>query len=209
MRAHRPRTLLFVAFTAALTLSPRRAPATVEEQRARLPPPAQCPDPVQGVWRSHAFNEMWGEWNIFTLRVERVPGSESELKGIITNEAWYGPATESVRGPCESRLQYLVSMDAQGTIVDDKIAFGGIGTWRLDQLFCGTADFGYNLDRFAGTIDLELLEFQSVNNDGGSAVNEPTVFRRIACFDDQPKKPEGDVKPPPFYPKRRASSGGC
>ena len=119
---------------------------------------------------------MWGEWNIFTLTVKRKVAGEPPLAGIITNEAWYGPKTEMVRGPCEGRLAYLVSMDAEGAVVDGKIQFGGVGQWRLDESYCGGTDFGYNLDQFEGTIDPELLEFQSVNNDGGRYVNVATVF---------------------------------
>jgi hypothetical protein len=39
----------------------------------------------------------------------------------------------------------------------------------------------YRPDHFTGTIDPAIQEFQSVNNDGGRAVNDPMVFRRIAC----------------------------
>jgi hypothetical protein len=201
---------LLVAFTVALTLTPRPAPATVEEQRARLPPPAECPDPVEGVWRSHAFNERWGEWNIFTLTVERTEPGSSELKGTISNQAWYGPNTESVRGPCEGRLQYLVSMDAQGTVTDGTISFGGVGAWRLDEMYCGEPTFGYNLDQFSGVIDPEILEFQSVNNDGGRYVNVPTVFRRVECLDrGGPPPPTVSVTPPAFYPPSDEPKGGC
>ncbi len=210
MRAPRIRTALFVVFTAALTLSPRRAPATVEEQRARLPPPAQCPDDVEGVWRSHAYNERWGEWNIFTLTVERVEGDATQLRGTIANQAWYGPSTESARGPCEGRLAYLVSMDAQGALVDGRISFGGVGAWRIDELYCGQDDFGYNLDQFSGAIDPELAEFQSVNNDGGRYINVPTVFRRVACLEGaEEPEPTIALTPPPFYPPAEQTGGGC
>ena len=38
-----------VGLLGALVLLPSVAPATVEEQRARLPPPATCQDPIEGV----------------------------------------------------------------------------------------------------------------------------------------------------------------
>jgi hypothetical protein len=41
----------------------------------------------------------------------------------------------------------------------------------------------YHPDHFTGTIDPQREEFQSVNNDGGRAVNDPMVFRRIGCVD--------------------------
>jgi hypothetical protein len=195
---------------AALALHPRRAPATVEEQRARLPPPADCEDPVAGVWRSHAFNQMWSEWNIFTLTVRRTEPGASTLTGTITNEAWYGPPTETQRGPCEGRLAYLVSMDAVGMVVDGRISFGGTGQWRLDESYCGESDFGYNLDQFSGQIDPERFEFQSVNNDGGRYIDVPTVFRRVECLGgEKPEEPRVAVAPPPFYVPAEGEAGGC
>jgi hypothetical protein len=195
-----------------LTLSPRPAPATIEEQRARLPPPAECPDPVEGIWRSHNYNGRDGDWNIFTLTVRRTEAGGSRLKGSITNETWYGPETESVRGPCRGTLQYLVSMDAQGSVIDGNIDFGGVGEWRLDELFCGRLG-GYNLDQFSGHIDPELLEFQTVNNDGGRYVNMKTVFRRVRCLEDpaggEEKEPHVSVTPPPFYVPSETDRGGC
>lgn len=198
-----------LSFSLALSLYPATAPATIEQQRARLPAPAKCEDPVAGVWRSHAYNEMWEEWNIFTLTVRRIDGSPTLLEGTVTNEAWFGPDTEENRGRCEGRLQYLVSMDGKGQVIDGNIAFGGVGEWRLDEVFCGVFDGGYNLDQFSGKIDPDRLEFQSVNNDGGRFVNVPTVFRRIKCLDEgsDDTDPEVHVAPPPFYPP--PESGGC
>ena len=200
---------MVVPLFVGVTLMPRPTPATVQAQRARLPPPAkECDDPVEGIWRSHAFNEMWQEWNVFTLTVRRVKGG-NELTGSVTNQAWYGPDTETARGPCEGRLQYLVSMDGKGRVVGNEIAFGGTGEWRLDQVYCSQFTGGYNLDQFKGTIDPEILEFQSVNNDGGRFVNVPTVFRRVKCLEQTDEEDEGpavSVAPPPFYPPQE---GGC
>jgi hypothetical protein len=207
VRRVRFRTVLLVVCVAGMSLVPGRAPATIEEQRARLPPPAECRDPVAGVWQSHSYNEMYGEWGRFTLAIRRVDGSESELEGTILNESWYGPKTEVVRGPCRGPLQYLVSMDARGTVVSGEIHFGGVGEWRLDTQFCGDLG-GYNLDNFSGQIDPQLLEFQSVNNDGGRYVNVPTVFRRVGCSEDEfSVTPKVAVTPPPFFPPR--DENGC
>jgi hypothetical protein len=196
-----------------MLLTPRQAPATIQEQRARLPPPAECADAVQGIWKSHAFNSMWEEWNVFTLTVRRTTPDSDVLEGTITNLAWYGPQTEENRGPCEGRLQYLVSMPAKGRIDGDQISFGGVAPWQLDEVYCSFFDGGYNLDQFAGTIDRELLEFQSVNNDGGRFVNVPTVFRRIKCLESDAARDEPRVRvaPPPFYPEVDVSGGvgGC
>lgn len=207
-----------VAFAAALSLIPAGAPATIEEQRARLPPPAMCRDPVAGVWKSHSYDERHGDWTIFTLEIRRklegsgeeaVP-SLTELSGRILNHTWYASPEESQPGPCKGLLRYQVSMDAEGAVVDGAIRFGGIGVWNLDEVLCGEWTMGYNLDNFTGQIDAELLEFQSVNNDGGRAVDDPTVFRRVACLDDEKKEEEEPhvvVKPPPFFPP--AEEKGC
>jgi hypothetical protein len=50
----------------------------------------------------------------------------------------------------------------------------------LQHRACGHPH-GYNPDNFSGEIDPWRAEFQSVNNDGDRAVNEPHVFRRIRC----------------------------
>jgi hypothetical protein len=53
------------------------------------------------------------------------------------------------------------------------------------------------------------MEFQSVNNDGGRAVNDPVVFRRVQCNDGEhlDSEPRIAVAPPPFYPPE--DEGGC
>jgi hypothetical protein len=202
-------SLLLFAFAGGL--APCEAPATVEEQRARLPPPADCKDPVAGVWKSHSWDDRHLDWTIFTLEIHRVKDSETELEGTITNHTWLGTKEESQPGTCKGLLRYLVSMDAKGSVVNGEIAFGGIGEWRLDEVLCGEWNLGYNLDNFSGTIDPNILEFQSVNNDGGRAVNDPTVFRRVACLDGDDPEAEGPrvvVPPPPFYPPSE-EGGGC
>ena len=180
--------------------------STVAEQRARLPPPSRCDDPVAGTWKSHTFDARRDQWSEFTLTIRRVPGLASGLQGEIVNESWYGPATEVQPGPCEGRLRYVVSMDATGTLsFDDRVSFGGVGTWRLDRVVCGDFSGDYFLDQFTGQLDRDLQEFQSVNNDGGVAFNEPTVFRRVACT-DVPGPFAAEVQAPPFQPPR---ARGC
>src|SRR5512136_229718 len=77
-RRLRPRLLALGMVLAALLFS-RAAGATVAEQRARLPPPAECEDPVEGIWRAHQFAVARNEWYIFTLEVHRVKPGSSEL----------------------------------------------------------------------------------------------------------------------------------
>ena len=100
--------LLALATFVVLTGLPRRAPAgTVAEQRARLPPPAQCEDPVEGIWKSHDHREWRQQWTIFTLEIHRVDGT-NELRGTIRNESWRGGAEQSEPGPCVGELRYDV-----------------------------------------------------------------------------------------------------
>jgi hypothetical protein len=207
--------LALAAFAVGTCLRPARAPATVQEQRARLPPPAECADPVAGKWKSHAYDDTYGEWSIFTLDIRRVDGSDEALVGAITNESWRGSAEQSQPGPCRGLDHLRIGMDARGTITGGQIAFTAYGQWRLEATLCGEFSGLYNLDSFTGRIDPDLLEFQSVNNDGGRAVNHPTVFRRIACADgDAPVdtrigEPTANVAPPPLYPPEDEPAVGC
>ena len=201
------RRALAVAAFAIVGLVPLIAGATIEEQRRRLPPPAECDDPVAGVWKSHQYDPRYGDWTIFTLNVQRVEGSEGELTGTIVNHSWDARPDQEEPTTCEAGgAQWLVSMDARGRIEPDgRIHFGGIGQWRLDRVICRTGPYAYNLDNFSGIVDRELNEFQSVNNDGGRSVNDPTLFRRISCF-ESPPAPHVQPVPPPFYPD---VGGGC
>ena len=190
---------------------PGTARPTVAEQRARLPPAATCRDEVTGIWKSHDFDERYQDWTIFTLDIHRVEGSETALEGSITNHTWYADKRFSEPPACAGSLEYFVSMNALGTFSDGFIQFGGVGEWRLDDVPCGRFTMGYNLDNFSGSIDPDLQEFQSVNNDGGRAINDPTVFRRVSCDqDEQAKGPQVVLKPPPFFPPEdETEAEGC
>lgn len=204
---------LLVAALAGFVLStwaPGRSRAsTVAEQRARLPPPAACKDPVAGVWKSHSYDERHRDWTVFTLEMHRVAAGKDEFKGRITNHSWISEAHESSPPPCRGELRYLISMDAEGAVINGRINFWGVGSWSLDEVPCGRWNMGYNLDHFSGQIDPDLLEFQSVNNDGGRAINDPVVFRRVHCNDGEElnEEPRVAVAAPAFYPPE--DSGGC
>ena len=206
--ARHPRRLLprvlWVALFALLTLASRSAPGTVAEQRARLPPAAECAGKVEGKWKAQVYTAGEGAWYEFDLEIHKVPGSETELTGLVHVHSWRGDPNQASPGPCDGRLHYRGTMNGRGSYHDGDIAFGG-SDFHLDETMCGEMG-GYNPDQFTGRIDERLQEFQSVNNDGGQAVNEPTVFRRIGCFDEGPKA-NADVTPPPYYPERR--QGGC
>ena len=200
-----------VATLVALTFATRSAQPSVAEQRARLPPPAHCEDEVEGIWRSHQYNEMYAEWTIFTLEIHRKKDSKDEVEGSIVNEMWIGTKKDQEPGNCQGTVPWRaqVSMPGVGSYRDGQVSFQGT-KWKLDKVVCGHLPprFGYNLDHFTGKIDPAIQEFQSVNNDGGKAVNDPTVFRRVKCFDKEDERPPPvQVDPPPFLPPARTS--GC
>ncbi len=189
-------------------LPARRGNATIEEQRARLPPPAHCEDPVAGIWKSHAFHPAFDAWYIFTLTIRHKAGGQpGELEGSIQAHAWRGAPQDQEPPQCSMGLDHwTIQMTAVGSHQPDgHIMFGGT-SWRPENVYCGRGPGPgeYNLDQFSGVIDPAIQEFQSVNNDGGAAVNEPTVFRRISCG-ESPQSANIQPVAPPFYPQR----GGC
>ena len=212
-RSPRRRAVALVAAVlfVALWLWPSPAPATIAEQRARLPPAAECEgEIVAGVWRSHKYYPQFGDWSIFTLFIQRHPDNPEQLVGRITNRNWTGGAADEEPPACEQQFgsDWLVSMDGRGVVRDgNRLTFGGVGRWRLDQVYCRRGPGGYNLDQFSGVIDANIMEFQSVNNDGGRERNEPMVFRRIRCPPQRSaESPTTNDRPPSFYPERM---GGC
>ena len=206
------RRWFMLAFVAAMLMATTQAPATVAEQRARLPPPAECDDHVAGTWRAHKFSDPL--WEEFTLEIRRVSGDPQKLEGTIYNHYWYGDASRQQPSACDSVQWYRarVRMPAKGTLSGDVIKFGGT-SYTMEQLYCGGSSHGYNLDEFTGTIDKDKQEFQSVNNDGGQMVNHPTLFRRTACIKDgaadrtPPPASPIRITPPPIFPD--ASSCSC
>lgn len=182
--------------------------ATVEEQRARLPPPQECEDPVAGIWRAHHFRPKYREWYIYLLEVRRVSPGSPQLTGTMSSEFWNGGKDLEQPPPCTPpRLHAKVRMPSRGEAVGEHIRFDATSWEELGEP-CGKLHIAYNLDHFSGDIDPKLQEFQSVNNDGGSAVNEPMVFRRVHCW-EEPKPPrlKVTVTPPPLVPAHR--DRGC
>ncbi|HEY1559224.1 MAG TPA: hypothetical protein VGF94_30595 [Kofleriaceae bacterium] len=202
--AKRLPAVAIAAWLVALTIAPREAPATVEEQRARLPPPAECSSPVTGRWKSLNFDERQMTWYQFTLEIHEDPRDPTALTGMIYVDAWDGTG-ETAEPPVPCVRRHKGEMTARGSFKDGWVAFGGIDYHQTEQV-CGDS-VGYNPDQFTGSLDAARQEFQAVNNDGGAEVNTPTVFRRIGCFDDGRKDPGSAVAPPPFFPKKQG--GGC
>ena len=196
-----------MALTVAVMAFPVVVPATIEEQRARLPPPAACTDPVVGEWRSHHYNPRWGDWMIFTLRVRRETPTSDVLLGTIEAHSWSGGPTEASPGPCAPGMKHwIVEMTARGSFVPatKQIEFWGT-SWRVRETLC-LPWARYNMDHFTGVIDHGIQEFQSINNDGGRSVNEPVVFRRVSCLDPSEAMHPAVAPPPMFVPHARR---GC
>ncbi|MFO0648907.1 MAG: hypothetical protein U0326_21880 [Polyangiales bacterium] len=99
---------------------------------------------------------------------------------------------------------WIVDQPAQGTWDDltKRAQFWGTA-WTVRQVLCERW-VRYAPDHFAGTVDREIEEFQAVNNDGRSAVNEPTVFRRISCGELPAPSLAGPTAPSPPGRARRS-----
>jgi hypothetical protein len=193
----------------AAVVSPAPVSATIEEQRARLPPPAECPDEVEGTWMAIRYEENYSppEWYNVTIEVLRESPGSKRLKGSMLVHYWLGGAADVQPPPCRpGGYDRVVYQPATGEVSADGKLRMDATSWQPRESFCGGPTPGYNPDHYSGKIDPLLHEFQSVNNDGGRAVNEPAVFRRVRCAPQTPQKP-GEVKPPAFVPPRRVSCG--
>ncbi len=191
-----------LALSAAI-LTSRAAPAgSIAEQRQRLPPAAPrdaCADPASGVWRSHVYYPRQRDWYIFTLTIRR---DGDKLAGTIDLRGWAGAPTDPNPQPCRpGHDDYTVNQPAVGTVKGLDIDFRGT-SWSYGPAACGKGSGGYILDRFIGTIDPALQEFQSVNRYplDGQMVEDVTVFRRIQCFDPPPPAETAPPASPPALP---------
>lgn len=183
--------------------------ATVEEQRARLPPAADCEDSIQGIWRAHHFDARRGEWYVLSAEIRRTAPGASDLVGQIHSHFWLGTKSDAQPPPCgRSNHQASVRQPARGRVNGLKIEFGA-KSWEPDSDPCPVEfGIGYNPDRLSGTVDPGRLEFQTLVNDGGNWVNEPVVFRRIQCLPSAAApRPIVKVVPPPIFPT--PSRGMC
>ncbi len=201
--AHPRLAILLAILSLGLLLGPALGHATIEEQRARLPPPAtECEDPVAGQWRAHVFYRHVMQWYVFVLDIERAEGNE--LVGSIQAEFWDGSETDPQPPRCDTGVHRgSVFEHATGDAHDLAIRFEATD-WRDEQV-CGSLGMGYLLDRFSGTIDPERMEFQSLlNADAPEWRDVPTVFRRVRCSSSSALDRDGDPKivvaPPPYQP---------
>ena len=211
MRARRGVLVLASAAMVAIVLSPRHAEGTVEEQRARLPPAADCEDLVEGTWRGLEFLPLRGLWLENTIDLRRVTPGGGELTGEIHVRYWRGGEGDArpprcVAGGVDIQVK---EPNALGAIQGVALTFGAT-TYVLEETYCGTSS-SYNPDHYSGTVEASRDEFQSVNNDGRAAVDEPVVFRRIRCVDgglESREAPAPHVAPPAYEPPKRGVSCG-
>lgn len=199
--------ILLVTLTAGLVLGPALGRATIEEQRARLPPPATaCDDPVAGQWRAHVFYRHVMQWYVFVLDIQREQGDA--LTGTIRAEFWDGSEHDPQPPSCGTTRRGEVFEHARGDVEGLALRFEATD-WRDEQV-CGSIGGGYLLDRFSGTVDPERMEFQSLlNADAPEWRDVPTVFRRVRCPNPGPDadEPKVVVAPPPYEPPE--DRAGC
>jgi hypothetical protein len=209
---HRPRSRTVLALgcasLAVIALAPSSLFGSIEDQRARLPPAAtpdggaDCSDPAAGEWIGQQYNAGSRSWQRYRLTIRRREPGANALVGEVRVHYWTGPMSQSTPpAQCAAGQQSVeVAQNATGAVDGDSLYFGG-NDWRTSQVFCNRAGaISYNPDRFSGTIDRAIQEFQSVNNDGGSAVNEPVVFRRVQCPQRESERPQAVVVLPPTTP---------
>jgi hypothetical protein len=151
----------------ALALWPRDLPASIEDQRARLPPapePDGCADEVSGVWRAHVYYSRLHDWYRYELRIAR---QGDALTGTIHLRGWTGTPTETEPPACRPRLRDAEwSEVASGAVTRTPqgmhVRFDAT-SWRLERTHCGEPGGDYALDHFAGQLDGPRQEFTSIN----------------------------------------------
>lgn len=156
-------------------------PNGLAAQRGRLGAAAACADPIAGSWNSSLYDVGRGQWYVFTLTIHR---SGAVLSGTIQSRFWQGPRSKpQPPASCvDTKLYAVVSMPATGVLGDHRVRFGS-RSFRVEHLFCG-GEIQYTPDRFAGTLDSEKNEFQSIVTDGLNLIDQPLLLRRVSCEAD-------------------------
>ncbi|MFT3765884.1 MAG: hypothetical protein QM820_10250 [Minicystis sp.] len=151
-----------------------------------LPEVVDCPDPVAGTWVSREHYPEYHDWYRFELSIRRDARDPSRIIGQIVSRSWSGGSEMLLPSSCTSdegyEFDWTVRMSGTGVFDDGRVTFDG-GTRQLDGTRCGPTYRvdRYNLDHFSGKLIEGGRFLQAVNNDGDRAVDEPHVFRRIAC----------------------------
>lgn len=216
MTLHRRAVLATMGLAALIAsiFAPAIAPATVTEQRQRLPPPAECDDPVEGVWRAHAFRPDRGSWFINTMEL-RWNEDRSKLLSKYENHHWSGGPDDSEPPACRAGLYRRKAYSTgEGSYVGGKLEVRGTKLGP-DESVCGNTKFTRALGTLTGTLDREKNEFRSeMQSRFGS---HPIIWRRIRCLEEPkaklaPPPPPPPVPPPPPPPspsRSPRSRGSC
>lgn len=162
----------------AVKRSPEEMPISAHDL---LPLSVACADPIVGTWMSHAYYPRMNEWYIFTIHVERSPGSDTALIGEIRSEFWHGSPSDRKPPSCDDEAVHgAVRMQAMGAAKNGQLDLQGT-SWQPEHLSCGQHrwSMGYNLDRFSGSYNESSIT--GLNNDGGRAIDEPIELRRVSC----------------------------
>lgn len=197
-----------------LALWPRESPASIEDQRARLPPPpppATCSDPVSGVWHAHVYYARLHDWYRYELNIQR---NGDQLTGTIHLRGWNGTLQETEPPRCRPGLRDAEwSEVASGSVSNNQEIRFEATSYRVEREHCGSAGGDYALDRFAGTLNPTTQEFVSINTytfSNGETFSDPTLFRRVSCptgpSAGEPPRPQVVVIPSneaPLAPPRR------
>jgi len=200
--------LLLALVLASLTLS-YPAPATVEEQRARLPSAVECgDDPVAGVWLAHAYVAVRGRWVYNTMRLRRT--APDKLVSDFRSVYWSGGPDQSEPPECRPGVVHRRSDSTGEATVDPK---SGVLTVRGTKLgvrrsLCGDGPLPERaLAELSGKIDAARQELQAVMSSRFGSY--PIVYRRVGCSDDEVPPPAGAVTPPPLRPSARQPQSSC
>jgi len=184
-----------------------RAPADIQEQRARLPPAAQgCADELSGTWRAHAYEV--NQWRVVTVHIRRVPGDPTRLEGSFTTELWIAPRDRPERPVCVPGVQHRTLAGAlHGTLVGEHMEWWNDAGIFDEILHCGVSEGRYfGEGRSVGTLHRAEEEFHA----SWTGSTDPVVYRRIDCGGASAPNPVPVPRPaPPLHPPSPRARGGC
>ena len=143
--------------------------------------PAECSDPIAGVWHGRYHMPDYGDWHDFVLTIRR--GDGGVLVGKIMVEFWDGDATQADPPKvCRVHGHYTGTMTARGSFAPDghAVTFDG-QDFAIDKILCGRkrGDISYSPDRFVGKLENGTLTLQ--NRDGWRDPTSNVRFSRTSC----------------------------
>jgi hypothetical protein len=146
-----------------------KAPPIVEAKQE-----LRCASPVHGVWIAREYRREHHDWIEHEIHI--VNGTDHLF---VDHTARVRDGNE--RGPAAlGCMPDAVEFDTRGrAILDgDQLHIWG-DSLVSTRARCDGASMSYSLDSWTGTVSGNT--FESVNNDGDTAVNRPYRFTRIAC----------------------------